>query len=566
MIFKHRFLNIFLVLAICLGLGFSAWGCDDADDSGSPFSDTVSLKGNYEAYEQPGTKTSMYVFCEPQKNRPTKPVYVWRIFFNGNLIEEIVHDSEPKVEKKTEDTNSSLLDDEDTKYSWPNSDDLTYTWAKAGTYKIDVDLYDYEQYSKNKDRAAILSSHTHNVYCDNVRLSVEAMPTKNSREFTLKAILENPKFTPYGCPVKWEFTSESTGQTDNGPTEVVTAEYSLWDNGFQEVEHAFQNAGKYKAVFTIVGYFNAKPISAETIVNVSQELQIIVPAGPLRSGEEITFTARTDSLGDLSEAPSYEWYFGDGNGLEIPFSNEATHLYNKEGTYMISVKLFESGEEAAPLMGAASVEVTIEAGSADFLSYLQQTTQLLVTVRGDSNYHQSDGYTRHQDGFTLVINSALASTKWEGTHFKNTYYTPVTGSSSGVTLTIEGDVSKEGDKVYNLVATVVYDDAHRLVGEQRESRISVVNVQLEPTSTLPVVFDPNSKACFVAYIEGADVANYVNSTFYEHKRPQTSDPEYKMWYDSMNFMNNKYVPYLLIVFKVDRIDAYDDPGYQKRDT
>jgi hypothetical protein len=562
-----RIISAILFITICLMLLLSIAGCDDDGGIAGFHPDPVQLTSysGPDHYVIPGTKTWVYVVCEPEVNRPEKPVYVWRISFNGNLLEEIVHDSEPKDEKKQDDDSYNYGSDDDLKkYRWPNSDDLIYEFKNLGTYTLQADLYDYNEFTKDKNKAMPWSSYTHRVHCDNVRLSIEAKPTENSREFTLKVMAENPQFMPLGCPVKWEFIDESTGLADAGPTEEISGEYSLFKNGILEVDHRFQKAGKYKATFTVVGYGPDKIASADTIVDVSQELRIIVPAGPLKTGQEYTFTARTDSPEDLPDDPVYEWEFGDSNGLIIPFSNEATYLYEKPGTYTLRVLLFESEDVVAPLLGVATTEITVEPGAADNLGYLQETTHLLVTVRGDTTYHQSDGYTR-ENTVPLGVYSIEASTKWTGTHFSNKYFSPPTDSSSGISLTIEGDVSQEGDKVFNLTATVVYDDAHRLAGEERETRLSLVNVKLEPTSNLPVPFNPDSKVRFTAYIEGPDVANFVNSTFYEHRQPQTSDPNFKMWYDPLRFTDTEYTPYLLIVFKTSRIDAYDDPGYQKRD-
>jgi len=354
---------------------------------------------------------------------------------------------------------------------------------------------------------------------------------------------------------------------DDGTTETTTEEDDLgFPSGVYTATHQFQQDSKYRIVFLLHNEKENEIAKTDITLEITGvELAIIVPEQPLKTGYEYTFTAQNDYPEKMPEDPVYEWDFGDNNGKIIPFSNEATHLYEKEGTYTIRVLLFESDEEAAPLLEVATAEVKVEAGTADFLSYIQQTTHLLVGVRGDTTYYQSDGYTRSQEGATLSAYLSLSSTSWEGTHFSNRYFSPPTDSSSGMSITIEGDVSQEGDKVFNLSAMCIYDDAHRLAGEERETRISLVNVKLEPKSPIPSTYDPNYKPQFVAYIEGPEVANYVTSTFYEHRQPQTSDPNFKTWYDPLRFTDTKYTPYLLIVFKTERIDAHDDPGYQQRD-
>ena len=528
-----RVIAVILVLVVSLSLVFTVTGCGGDDDPLGLSILTLS-GGNPTHYELPGTKSWVYVVCEPESERPKKPVYVWNISHNGGFIEEIVHDSEPPTATDTTDTAYSSFDDDLRKYRWPNSDTLTYDWSQTGTYTAKVDLYEYNDYSKDKNKAKILASFTHTIHCDNVRLSLEATPTENNREFTFKATADKPKFLPFGCPVKWEFIEESTGVADAGPTEQISSEYALFEDGVLEVDHQFQKAGKYKAIFTVVGYGTSPITSAEIIVDVSQELQIIVPPGPLKTGEEYTFTARTDGLDKLPDAPSYEWEFGDGNGLIIPFSNEVTHLYEKSGNYTIRVLMFESDDVVAPLLGVATIDITVEQGDINVLEFLQKTTHLAVYVRGDTTYHQSDGYTRPANGLAFVVYYVESSTKWNGTHFTNRYFSPPTDSSSGIDLTIEGDVNEKGDKVTNVDATIIYDDSHRLAGERRETRISLSNVELAPASTLPEAYDPAREMCFVAYVEGPDVATHVTSTFYEHLKPQTSDPSFKMWHDPFN--------------------------------
>jgi hypothetical protein len=310
--------------------------------------------------------------------------------------------------------------------------------------------------------------------------------------------------------------------------------------------------------------------SGETTLNVKGVNFVIeVPEQPLKVGQEYTFTARTDYPEKLTEAPSYEWDFGDGPGLIIPFSNEVAHVFQKPGNYVIHVEIFESTEKAANVLGSALVTVEVgeatEAKDVDLLSYIQKTTYLLINVCGEATYHQSDGLTRPPEGLSLQVYSGQPSTKWTGTHFNNEYYTPPTDSSSGITITLEGDVSADGNLMLNVSGIGMYDDSLRKSGEKRETKISLMNVKLVSKSPLPIPYDPDyNNVCLVGYIEGPEVTNFVTNAYYEYIKPSTSDPDFKMWYESMVFSNTKYTPYLLVVFKTSRIDAYDDPGYQKR--
>jgi len=331
------------------------------------------------------------------------------------------------------------------------------------------------------------------------------------------------------------------------------------------MRYYFDDVGNYSIRVNVTA--GGKTITGESQVTITHlGLSIKAPdESPLVTNSDYTFIAESTFPKYLPLNPYYHWDFGDETGLVVPLFNEVTHAFTEDGQYTIKVELRESEEADAPVLASATAVISVEPGSVNFLSYIQKTTHLYVGVRGDTTYHQSDGYTSYAEGRTLSVYSGQPTTSWDGTHFTNQYFMPPTDSSGGITVTIEGDVSEQGDKVFNLTATVVYDDAHRLAGEERETRISIVNVTMEPKSPIPSTYDPNYMPQFTGYIEGQDVANFVRSTFYEHRQPKTTDPNFKMWYDPLEFTGTNFTPYLLIVFKTYRIDAWDDPGYPQRD-
>ena len=380
---------------------FSFVGCEgDSDEV------ILTSAGGPENYSYPGGTTWLYVICEPEDNRPLKPVYVWRVSFNQNIIEEIVHDSEPKTEKKDE-YSSFILS---TEYKWPNSDELIYTCTNEGKYTFDVSLYDYDEYIKNKSTAKNLASYTHTVYCEKIKVSVKVShPTEKNREYSLKATVENPKFIPYGSPPKWQFINNKTGIADTEKTEQITFDNDLYSNGRHEVVHQFQQSGEYKVIFTITKD-GSQIASTQTIVDVSRAFQIIAPAGPLKTGFEYAFTARTGSPESLTESPSYEWDFGDGPGIAIPFSNEANHVFEKEGTYVIYLEVFESDEEAANTLGSAYLEVEVEA-SANHLVELHQMKKFSLDFAVQHDYIEgmSGRYTWDFPSYGEVV--------WDGVNF-----------------------------------------------------------------------------------------------------------------------------------------------------
>ena len=335
-------------------------------------------------------------------------------------------------------------------------------------------------YTADKNKAKVLASFTHTIHCDVVKLSLVTTPTENNREFTFKATADEPKYLPFGCPVKWEFIEESTGLPDAGPTEQISSEYALFYDGALEVDHRFQKAGKYRAVFTVVGYGTSPIASTGIVVDVSQALQIIVPSGPLKTGEEYTFTARTDSSENLPEAPSYEWDFGDGNGKIIPFSNEVIHLYENPGNYTIRVVLFESDEEAAPLLGIATATVEVEA-SANHLMELHQMNKFALDFAVQHDYVEgmSGRYSWDYESYGEVI--------WDRVNFSMQW------EQYGHSEVMTGRVSADGTVIEQLKIRHVFGDSDWY-------ELEIQNLPFW-TDTMP--------DRFITQVSNEDVQNYV---------------------------------------------------------
>jgi hypothetical protein len=423
------------------------------------------------------------------------------------------------------------------------------SFKNEGTYTVRCDLYDTEQYKSLGVAAPRLGTVEKSLTVQSIKLEVNAEPAgEGVYHFSPKVL--NPEFLPSGYYYRIIFGDDNQGVFASD--EDITHEYIKDGTFTMETNLVMQLAGEE----LVIGK------TGLSVVVGGSALSIVAPSGPLEAGQDYTFRALMSGI--LPDAPSFEWDFGDSGGLVIPFSNEATHMYEKEGNYIVTVKLFASNEASAALLGTATKEIIVEAGTVDFLSYLQQTTHLLVSVGGDTTLHQSDGKTYPYDGSSMVLYSVEAVTIWRGTHFSQNYYRAPGESGSGITVTIEGDVSEDGKTILNLSATIIYDDSNNNPGELREQRITLVNAVLQPKSPIPVSNSPNYKPQFTAYLEGPEVANYVTSTYYEYKQPKPSDPGFTMWYDPFRFENTTHTPFLLVVFKTFRIDAYDDPGYQQR--
>jgi hypothetical protein len=330
------------------------------------------------------------------------------------------------------------------------------------------------------------------------------------------------------------------------------------------VVYEYKKSGTYRLNVEIEALDSGLQIgSLEMFVKVGDSgLSIVLPSQLVKTGQDCTFRAVTNA--PLPDAPSYDWDFGDSKGLVIPYTGEAIHVYDKSGTYTVTVKLFASGQAGAPLLGTAVAQVKVEAGEAGFLSYLQKTTHLMVAVAGDTTLHRSDGYTYPYNGLMISVYFNQPGTKWDGTHFTQRYFRAPQQGQSGIEINIDGEVSAEGDKIVYINAVMIGDESNVKIGQRSETKISLVNLPLQPKSPMPTVPNPNYKPQFTAYMEGSGVGSHVTGVFFEQIRPTSSDPNYKLSYEPWKFEDTKRTQYFLVVFKTERIDAYDDPGYQKR--
>ena len=226
MSFKSR-LMIWMVI-ICLFSAFviSIGGCGNKPRNIwtdlSPLSINTYTQREHAIY---GESITVSAVCEPELMGPDKPVFIWEISHNGKSISEIVHNTKPQEKSKVTDNISqySFGDNEDKeKYSWPNYDTLDFTLNEIGTYIFKTTLYEFDEYSRDGKNAPVISSDSLTIYCDTIKLSIEAKPTPNSREYLFTAKVENPEFLAWACPVKWDFMDVNDGQTDSGLTEEVS--------------------------------------------------------------------------------------------------------------------------------------------------------------------------------------------------------------------------------------------------------------------------------------------------------------------------------------------------------
>jgi len=408
----------------------------------------------------PGSKLNLYVQCDNIKNLPDNPVYVWTVFLEGSIINDIIHDKDVSSDQDEEE--DEVEEDEE----WPCTDEIRYEFLGAGTYKFRVDLYDNDEYKTLKELATRRGTYTYTVYCEPVKVTITAKPTGESREYNVKATIENKNVLGFFNYPKWRFINWDTVDPDGGKTENTSDPDDIFNKGIAEVTHQFQRDGNFKIIFSLKDDKENEIAKTEIMLNIKGvDLAIIAPEQPLKTGQEYTFTVRNDYPETMPEDPVYKWDFGDNNGITIPFSNEATHLYEKEGTYTVKVELFESEAEGAPLLGMAAVDIVVGRESLSIIEAYQNVKHVDVLVHTWVLWRYEEGKkpssSTSDQTFGDVSANYKAITKsseitWRGTEFEI--------KSSGGEFTCNGQISDDGSELLYLDVTYVWDNVVKKSG------------------------------------------------------------------------------------------------------
>jgi len=441
MISKSRSIAIIIALIICLGLGFSMMGCKGEAGPLEDMPDQVNLSRFNESdrYTYPGSTLYLSTTCDKIDKLPEKPVYVWTVLSEGNIIDEIIHDKLVKV-RHDDYYDEDAEDEED---EWPCTDEIKYEFLQEGTYNFRIDLYDNDEYKTLGNLAPRYGTITKTVHCEAVRISLTATPTGESREYTFTAKVENKNVLGLYAFPKWKFlqwTEPGVGALhDDGKTEKYSEEDDMgFDTGVHVATHQFQQDGKYRIVFSLTNEKDNEFAKTDIALDITGvELAIRVPTQPLKTGQEYTFTAQNDYPEKMPESPVYEWDFGDNNGIVIPFSNEATHLYEEAGTYTVRVGLFNSGDDAAPLLGVATAQVTVEA-AANHLIELHQMNKFSL------DFAVQHDYVGGQSGIYLWDFNSHGEVIWDGINFSMQW------QQDGHSEIMTGRVSEDGMMIEQL--------------------------------------------------------------------------------------------------------------------
>ncbi len=134
----------------------------------------------------------------------------------------------------------------------------------------------------------------------------------------------------------------------------------IGDNAFKiSVSHTYSDYRMYTVNLTVKDYCG-KYSSKTIVVNIKKsnynpviELKEVTP-NPAEPGEKVTFVA--EGIDPDGQVVAYYWDFGDGKEVSGPNLARVTHVYSKEGTYTVRVRV---EDDKGALSGYATEDIFV---------------------------------------------------------------------------------------------------------------------------------------------------------------------------------------------------------------
>jgi len=303
-----------------------------------------------------------------------------------------------------------------------------------GTYKIRADLYESEKFKSLGVGAPLLDT-------DEREISVKAIDFKieteviDERVIQFKPKILNPEIGLVYTGLRMHFGDNTVEIFEENVPESIT--------------HSYETEGIYNVTAELLhgGIDNSSVISiADTSVRVKGALYIVTPSGPLKTDTVYTFQAHQVKI--LPSASAYEWDFGDGTVVKIPYTNEVSHLFIKPGSYVVSVDVLDSEIMGENILASTYLPVEVME-SANFLNELHQMKKfdLYFTLQHD--------YTDLTTGIFLWDWDSYGELIWDGTHFSMEW------SKDRHSEHMIGKVSEDGTTIEHLIIRHEYQDNDR---------------------------------------------------------------------------------------------------------
>ncbi|MEM4725245.1 MAG: PKD domain-containing protein, partial [Candidatus Hadarchaeum sp.] len=197
--------------------------------------------------------------------------------------------------------------------------DVKHTYGKGGEFTVSLTVTDAGGQSASTSKKITVT----NEAPVNIDFSWTPESPKAGQKVTFKpsANIQDPDGDIQKATFKWEF-GDNTSQTIVGP---------------KEVEHTYAEGKTYTVKLTVTDEAgkSASPVQKEIIVRPKGLDFSWVPAQP-KVGQTVTFTP---DVSDITSPRSFSWDFGDGS---VSDARQPTHVYQKDGTFKVSLKVIDA--------------------------------------------------------------------------------------------------------------------------------------------------------------------------------------------------------------------------------
>lgn len=303
-----------------------------------------------------------------------------------------------------------------------------------GIYKIRADLYESENYNSFGVGAPLLGT-------DEIEITVEAIDFKLETEVIDEKVIQftpeilNPEIGPVYTELRMHFGDNKIEVFEDTNLAGITHSYPT--DGIYNVtaELLYKSADKNKVI-----------AQSDTSVRVKGALYIVAPSGSLETDTIYTFQAH--QVTKLPSASAYEWDFGDGTVVKIPYTNEVSHLFIKPGDYVVSVDVLDSEVMGQNILSSTYLPVEV-VESANFLSELHQMNKF------DLDFIVHHDYTDHTSGIFQWNWDSYGEVIWDGTLFSMEW------AQDRHSEHMMGRVSEDGTTIENLILRHEYLDLDR---------------------------------------------------------------------------------------------------------
>jgi heat shock protein HslJ len=145
---------------------------------------------------------------------------------------------------------------------------------------------------------------------------------------------------------------------------ISNYDWSLGDGNQKSgknVEHIYVSPGTYEVILTVADKVGQRSTATQPIVINAQPSEQIPPSAAIEGpsngfvAEPVTFSAEGSTSGS-SPINSFSWDFGDGTAAPASPNTSVTTLYEKSGTYTVTV----TATDANGLSDSASMEIEID--------------------------------------------------------------------------------------------------------------------------------------------------------------------------------------------------------------